>query len=421
MMSRVVVSSVDSGHVQAAVADGSLSQPKSDLSDFGQLMSRPNSGKPEFGWERGGLRGYKLSIDPNPLTPTLSPAGRGSPAVPQSNSVLINKVCKKRNQATFTISRLRGFVFVLALLGAPSLVAAYPERPVTIVVPFAPGGANDVVVRAIQQPLAEALGQPIVIENRGGAGGSVGAGYVARARADGYTLLMAATGFVVNPSLYDKVQYDPLADFEQVAEIATFPVIYTVRPDMGVNTLQEFIAYAKARPGVLNYSTPGAGTLPHLAAELLKLNTGVEMVHIPYPGAAPAAQALLSKTVEVASTSITVAKPQIGVGAMKGLAVTGSERWPELPDVPTVGEAGVPAALADTWQGIMVPTGTPKEAVERLATALISVMRRPDVRERLLNAGFYATGRGPAEFHRRIVEEIPKWKTVIQKARITAQ
>jgi tripartite-type tricarboxylate transporter receptor subunit TctC len=265
------------------------------------------------------------------------------------------------------------------------------------------------------------LGQPIVIENRGGAGGSVGAGYVARARPDGYTLLMAATGFVVNPSLYDKVQYDPLADFEPVAEIATFPVIYTVRPDMGVDTLQEFIAYAKARPGILNYSTPGAGTLPHLATELLKLNTGIEMVHIPYPGAAPAAQALLSKTVEMASTSITVAKPQIGVGAMKGLAVTGSERWPELPDVQTVGEAGVPSALADTWQGIMVPTGTPKEAVERLATALISVMRRPDVRERLLNAGFYSTGRGPEDFHRRIVEEIPKWKTVIQKARITAQ
>jgi tripartite-type tricarboxylate transporter receptor subunit TctC len=144
-------------------------------------------------------------------------------------------------------------------------------------------------------------------------------------------------------------------------------------------------------------------------------------VHIPYPGAAPAAQALLSKTVEVASTSITVAKPQIGVGAMKGLAVTGSERWPELPDVPTVAEAGVPAALADTWQGIMAPTGTPKEAVERLATALIAVMRRSDVRERLLSAGFHATGRGPDDFHRRIVEEIPKWKTVIQKARITAQ
>src|SRR5262245_30569218 len=373
--------------------------------------------------ERGGVRGYKLSIGPNPLTPALSPAGRGSSAVPWSQSMLINKIIMRNRTFSGILGRLAAlvFTFVFTLLGAPSLVAAYPERPVTIVVPFAPGGANDVVVRAIQQPLAEALGQPIVIENRGGAGGSVGAGYVARARADGYTLLMAATGFVVNPSLYDKVQYDPLADFEQVAEIATFPVIYTVRPDRGVNTLQEFIAYAKAHPGVLNYSTPGAGTLPHLATAPLKLHTGIEMVHIPYPGAAPAAQALLSKTVEVASTSITVAKPQISVGAMKGLAVTGRERWPELPDVPTVAEAGVPAALADTWQGILAPSSTPKEAVERLATALIAVMRRPDVRERLLNAGFSATGRGPDDFHRRIVEEIPKWKTVIQKARITAQ
>src|SRR6266545_6984851 len=199
---------------------------------------------------------------------------------------------------------LAALVATLPCLGALSAFAAgYPERPVTIVVPFAPGGANDVVIRAIQQPLAEALGQPIVVENRGGAGGSVGAGYVARARADGYTLLMAATGFVVNPSLYDKVQYDALKDFEQVAELTTFPVIYAVRPDMGVTTLQGLIAHAKAQPGTLNYSTPGAGTLPHLAAELLKLLTGISMVHIPHAGAAPAAQALLSKTVDMAATS----------------------------------------------------------------------------------------------------------------------
>src|SRR5438445_10777 len=165
------------------------------------------------------------------------------------------------------LRRFTTFISAIAVIGALSpapALAVYPDKPVTIVVPFAPGGANDVVVRAIQQPFSEALGQPIIVENRGGAGGSVGAAYVARARADGYTLLMAATGFVVNPSLYDKVQYDPLKDFEQVAELTTFPVIYTVLPEMGVSTLQELIAYAKARPGKLNYSTPGAGTLPHL-------------------------------------------------------------------------------------------------------------------------------------------------------------
>ncbi|MEA2987518.1 MAG: hypothetical protein QOG83_229 [Alphaproteobacteria bacterium] len=318
-------------------------------------------------------------------------------------------------------SLLAGALAFIAALASGAAWAAYPERPVTIVVPFAPGGANDVVVRAIQQPLADALGQPVVIENRGGAGGSVGAAFAARARPDGYTLLMAATGFVVNPSLYDKVAYDPVKDFEAVAELTTFPVIYTVRPELGISTMPEFIAHARARPGVLNYSTPGAGTLPHLATELLKLHTGIDMVHIPYPGAAPAAQALLSKTVDIASISISVAKPQIQAATMKGLAVSGGERWPELPDVPTIAEAGVPAALADTWQGIVVPAGTPKEAVDRLAKALTEVMRRPDLRERLLNAGFHSTGRGPADFRARIVDEVPKWKDVIQRARITAQ
>src|SRR5215510_6616318 len=208
-------------------------------------------------------------------------------------------------------------------LWAGSAFATYPERPVTIVVPFAPGGANDVVVRIIQQPLSEARGQPVIVENRGGAGGNIGFGFVARARADGYTLLLAPNSFTVNPSLYEKAPYDPFKDFEPVAEISYFPVVFAVRPDLQVNTLKELIARAKEMPGRLNYSTPGPGTLPHLATELLKLRTGIDMVHIPYSGAAPAAQALLSKTVDVASTSISVAKPQIGVSAMVGLAVSG--------------------------------------------------------------------------------------------------
>ena len=198
--------------------------------------------------------------------------------------------------------------------------ATYPERPVTIVVPFAAGGANDVVVRIIQQPLSEALGQPIIVENRGGAGGNIGFGVVARARPDGYTLLLAPNSFVVNPSLYDKVPYDPLKDFAPVAEISFFPIALAVRPDLGVNTLQDLITRAKAAPGVLNYSTPGPGTLPHLATELIKLRTGIDIVHIPYSGAAPAAQALLGRTVDVAAMSITVANPLIQTGTIKALA-----------------------------------------------------------------------------------------------------
>ena len=302
-----------------------------------------------------------------------------------------------------------------------SAFAIYPERPVTIVVPFAAGGANDVVVRILQQPLSEALGQPVIVENRGGAGGNIGFGFVARARADGYTLLLAPNSFTVNPSLYEKAPYDPFKDFEPVAEISFFPVAFAVRPDLNVNTLKELIARAKEMPGRLNYSTPGPGTLPHLATELLKLRTGVDMVHIPYSGAAPAAQALIAKTVDIGTMSISVAMPLIQAGQLKALAVTGAERWPDLPDVPTVEETGVPASVSETWQGVLVPAGTPADAVDRLAKVLVAIAQRPDVREKLRNAGFAATGRGPQAFAKRIADDVPKWKEVIQKARISAK
>jgi tripartite-type tricarboxylate transporter receptor subunit TctC len=316
--------------------------------------------------------------------------------------------------------RLFALMAALTLWGG-SAFAIYPERPVTIVVPFAPGGANDVVVRIIQQPLSEALGQPVIVENRGGAGGNIGFGFVARARPDGYTLLLAPNSFTVNPSLYEKAPYDPFKDFEPVAEISFFPVVFAVRPDLQVNTLTELIARAKEMPGRLNYSTPGPGTLPHLATELLKLRTGVDMVHIPYSGAAPAAQALIAKTVDVGTMSISVAMPLIRAGQLKALAVTGAERWPDLPDVPTVEETGVPASVSETWQGVLVPAGTPADAVDRLAKALVAIAQRPDVREKLRNAGFAATGRGPQAFAKRIADDVPKWKEVIQKARISAK
>ncbi len=299
--------------------------------------------------------------------------------------------------------------------------ATYPDRPVTIVVPFAPGGANDAVVRIIQQPLSDALGQPVIVENRGGAGGNIAFGFVARARPDGYTLLLAPNSFAINPSLYDKASYDPFKDFEPVAEISFFPVTFAVRPDLGVNTLQELIARAKETPGSLNYSTPGPGTLPHLATELLKLRTGIDMVHIPYSGAAPAAQALLSKIVDVGTMSIAVAKPLIQAGHLKALAVTGAERWPDLPDIPTVEEAGVPFSVSETWQGIFLPAGTPQDVVDRLAAALVEIAHRPDVRKKLRNAGFAATGRGPQALARRLAEDVPKWKEVIENARIAVK
>lgn len=312
-------------------------------------------------------------------------------------------------------------IFAAIMLWAATAWAAYPERPVTIVVPFPPGGANDVVVRVIQTPLSEALGQPVVIENRGGAGGNIGIGVVARARPDGYTLLIAASGFAVNPSLYAKVPYDPFRDFDPVAEIAAFPVVIAVRPDLGVATLGQLIDRARQKPGGLNYSSPGIGTLPHLATELIKLDRGIDMVHVVYPGGAPAAQAILNRSVEMAAMSVSDAAPLIGSGLLKGLAVTGAQRWPELPDVPTVAESGVAAATAEAWQGIMVPAATPQEVTTRIAAALIAIVHRPDIREKLLHIGFRATGTSSEEFRARIMREVPKWRDLIAKAHIGRQ
>jgi len=299
--------------------------------------------------------------------------------------------------------------------------AAYPERPITLIVPFGPGGANDVVARVIQQPLAEALGQTIIIENRGGAGGSVGTGYAARQKPDGYTVLLAASGFVVNPSLFDKVYYDPYKDFEPVFEFAKFPIIFVVRPDSGMKTIKDLVARGKKDAGKLNYSSPGGGTLAHLAGELLKLHTGIDMVHVPFPSAAPAAQAVIGKHVEVAAVSIAVAKPQIDAGTLIGLAVTGRERWADLPNIPTIIEAGVPQAVVETWQGLMFPAGTPKEIVDRMAAAMLAVVKRQDVRDRMFKAGFQWSAAGPAEFRKRVLDELPKWKDLIQRARIKVQ
>jgi tripartite-type tricarboxylate transporter receptor subunit TctC len=320
------------------------------------------------------------------------------------------------------ILSLRCAVAVLAIAVPFRMAhAQYPERPITFVVPFGPGGANDVVARVIQQPLSDALGQTVVIENRGGAGGSIGTGYVARAKPDGYTILLAASGFVVNPSLYAKVPYDPYKDFEPVAEITKFPILYTVRSDSGIRTLAQLIARAKKEDGKLNYSSPGAGTLAHLGFELLKLQTGIRLVHVPYASAAPAAQALLGGVVEVGAISVAVGKPQIDAGKLRGLAVTGHERWVDLPNIPTIAEAGYPKAAVETWQGIMVPAGTPKPVIDRLAKALMTVMKNSDVRAKLLKAGFHSSGTGPEAFRKRVLDELPQWKDLIAKAGISVR
>jgi tripartite-type tricarboxylate transporter receptor subunit TctC len=308
----------------------------------------------------------------------------------------------------------------LAIAGGapPSALALYPERPVTLLVPFAPGGANDIVGRIVADALGETLGQPVVIENRGGAGGNIGMGMVARAQPDGYTILLAPSSFVVNPSLYKKIPYDPVKDFAPISDFTFFVVAIAARADSDIDSVGKLIARAKERPGTFSYATPGAGTMPHLVGELIKLRSGIDMVHVPYAGAGPAAQAVLGGTVPITIASLSVAMPLIHGARLRGLAVTGRERWPELPDVPTLEEGGVPNATSESWQGILAPAGTPPAIVERLAKEFIAIARRPDVRERLRKAGFGVTGAGPDALRARIAEELPRWKELIERAGI---
>jgi tripartite-type tricarboxylate transporter receptor subunit TctC len=314
---------------------------------------------------------------------------------------------------------------VLVLLGlavfARPCLAEYPERPVTIVVPFVPGGANDIVVRLLSEPLSKALGQTVVIENRGGAGGNIGAVAVARAQPDGYTILMGSTSFSVNPSLSGHAGYDPFKDFVPIVDMVFFPCVIAVRKDMKIDSFADLLKAARAAPGKLNYSTPGKGTLPHLAGELLKIKAGIDIVHVPFAGAGPAAQSLLTGTVEIGVLSMSVGLPQVQAGTVKALAVTGHDRWPDLPDVPTLAEAGYPEAAAETWQGFFAPAGTPQAAIDRIAKATIEILRRPDIREKYRRAGFGVTARGPQELRDRLAEEFPKWKAVIDKAGLRAE
>ena len=232
--------------------------------------------------------------------------------------------------------RVIGAATALFGLASPAQVAlAFPDRPITLIVPFAAGGANDITARLLAGPLGTALGQRIVIENRGGAGGNIGITAAQRAKPDGYTLLLASTGFVVNPSLYEHVTYDPLRDFAPVAYLAQFPIALVVNKTSQISSMRGLIELAKAKPGALNYSSAGTGTATHLAAELVKIRAGIQIVHVPHSGAAPALQSLLGENVELGSMSVSSVQGHIQAGTLIPLAVTGASRWPDLPDVPT--------------------------------------------------------------------------------------
>jgi tripartite-type tricarboxylate transporter receptor subunit TctC len=307
---------------------------------------------------------------------------------------------------------------VLGLLGvglAGTARADYPDHTVNMVACFAAGGATDIAARLVAEPLGQALGKPVTVENRGGGGGNIGIGAVARAVHDGYTLLVCSSVFVVNTSLYAKPPYDP-KDLAPVMTIGASPNVFVVSGKSEIKTLHEFIAKAKAAGGKMNWSSPGLGTTPHLAGETLKLRTGIEMQHIPFTGGGPAGMALLGGQVDMMSVTLGSVMSFIESGEYRPLAQTGKQRWVGLPNVPTLGELGIENAESETFQAFWAPAGTPQPIIDRLAKEIGAILQRPDMRERVYKIGLSVLAEPPAVMRARIEREIPMYKEIIDKA-----
>ncbi|WP_311223368.1 MULTISPECIES: tripartite tricarboxylate transporter substrate binding protein BugE [unclassified Acidovorax] len=312
---------------------------------------------------------------------------------------------------------------LLAALAAASVAPGMSfaqDKPLRIVVPFPPGGATDIAGRALQEPLQRLLGQPVVIENRAGAGGSIGMAEIARAAGDGLTFGVATLStHGVNPAVYAKLPYDPIKDFAGVTEIVKAPGIIVINPQvLPVKDFADLVKYLKANPGKISYATPGNGTIGHMWGELFKSSTGTAMVHIPYRGAGPAINDVLGGQVPVYFDQVASSLPHVKAGKLKALAVSWPERLDVLPDVPTYAELGFKQANEPSWFGLVAPASTPAAAVLRVQQAVAAALKEPAVRDRLAGQGLYASGTSPADFSQQIVREIEKMKKVAAYAKI---
>jgi tripartite-type tricarboxylate transporter receptor subunit TctC len=307
---------------------------------------------------------------------------------------------------------------ILLSFGSLPVRAAYPERPITLVVPFAPGGPTDIIARILSIALSQSLGQNVVVDNRGGAAGNIGMGQVARAAPDGYTLLLTSTAIAVNPALFKNLPYDPLKDFLPISELVNAPNVLVVRGDSDIKTVADLVAQAKANPAKFNYASPGAGTKSHLTGELLKLRAGIQMVHVPFRGAGPAAQAVLANTTQVGSVALAAAESLIKDGQLRALAVTSTKRWFSLPDVPTMIEAGFPDFVSDTFNALFAPAGTPPEIMAVLVRESRAAFQNPEAREQARKAGFEVVAGTPEQLTARVAAEIPAVRELVAKAGI---
>ena len=316
---------------------------------------------------------------------------------------------------------VRGLAICAALAAVTAVnaqVANYPNRPVRIIVPFAAGGPPDVISRIVAQKLSERWGQQVYVENHPGAGGNTGTATAARAAPDGYTLYMMSTGFMVNPSLYAKVPYDPIKDFAPVTLAAVSPNVLFVHPSVPARSVKELIDLIKSSPGKYSYAQPSTGSTPHLSGELLKLQYGLDLVTVPFNGASLAVNSTIAGHTPIAFTALPPAIANIKEGNLRGLAVTAAKRSAALPDVPTMAEAGVPDQEAETINGLLAPAGTPGDIIARINRDTVAALSLPDVKERLSALGFDPAVTTPAEFGARIKSEIAKWDKVVRAANI---
>jgi tripartite-type tricarboxylate transporter receptor subunit TctC len=315
---------------------------------------------------------------------------------------------------------VRKIIAAAALCAAAAAQAQpYPSKPIHLIVPFPPGGGNDTVARAIAQEVGPDLGQPLVVDNRPGAGGSVGAELAAKAPPDGYTLFLAGVGsHAVNPNLHARLPYDPVSDFAPVTLLASAPSVLVVNPAVPARTISEFTAYARANPGKLNYASNGNGSAAQLAAAMYEHLAGVKMVHVPYKGIAPALTDLLSGEVQLMFGTIVALVPHIQAGKLRALAVTSRRRSALLPEVPTLAESGLPDYEAGSWYGIMAPAGTPRAIIERLHGAAVRALAQPEVAKRLAAEGAVVIGSTPEEFGAHVKAELARVGGVVRAAGI---
>ena len=306
----------------------------------------------------------------------------------------------------------------LAFLAMPAAHAAdpYPSRAVKIVVPYAPGGTNDIVARLVAQKLGESLGQPVIVENKPGASGNLGAEQVARAPADGYTLLLVTTGHAIAPSLYASLRYNIRTDLAPVTELTSGPLLVMTNPKAPYRTIGELVAAARAKPASINFGSAGNGSSTHLAVEQLSALAGVKMTHIPYTGSMPAMQDVMAGNSQLVMDLMFSALPQVAGGKLNAIAITGKKRSPLLPDVPTVAESGVPGFEVEVWNGLMAPAATPRPVIDKLNAEIRKVLESADMKKRFEAQGFESSPTSPAAFGSLLAAEIDRWAKVVQSS-----